>query len=322
MDDLKLFSGRAHPEFAQEICRHLGVELGDADIFKFSNDNTFVVINESVREDDVFVVQPSCAPVNDGIMELVIMIDALKRASVRRITAVLPYFPYSRSDKKDQPRIAITARLIADMLEVAGADRVLTMDLHASQIQGFFRIPVDHLTGIPILAEHYRNQNFDDLVIVAPDAGRAKMARSFGEWLKAPIAIIDKRRVGNDDNPYADHVVGEVEGKRALLVDDEVSTGRSLAAAVRSLVQHGAREVYAAVTHGVLTDEAGDRLQEAGLKELAVTNSLPIPGRRRHPIIRILSVAPLFAAAISRIHTGGSVSILFEDPKGQVKLGF
>ncbi len=322
MYNLKVFSGRAHPDFTREVCTHLGVQIGDADIFKFSNDNSFVKINESVREDDVFVVQPSCYPVNDGFMELMIMIDALKRASVRRITAVLPYFPYGRSDKKDQPRISITARLIADMLEGAGADRILTMDLHAAQIQGFFHIPVDHLTAIPILAEHFRKKGWDDLVVVAPDAGRAKMARLYADWLHAPMAIIDKRRMGNDEKAMVDHLIGDVVGQRALIVDDEVSSGRSLAAGVTSLLDNGAREVYAAVTHAVLSGNATTTLADSGLQELAVTNSLPIAYGKRHPIIKVLSVAGIFAEAISRIHSGGSVSTLFEEPNGQGNFGF
>lgn len=322
MNDLKVFTGRAHPDFARDVCQHLDVLLGNADVFKFSNDNTFVKINESVREADVFVIQTSCAPVNDGFMELMIMIDAMKRASVGSVTAVLPYFPYSRSDKKDQPRIPITARLIADMLEGAGIDRVLTMDLHSPQIQGFFRIPVDHLTATPILAEYFRQKAWDDLVIVAPDAGGAKMARSFADWLKCPIAIVDKRRVGNDETAVVDHLIGDVKGRRALLVDDEICSGRSLVEAVRTLNVFGAREVYAAVTHPVLSGDAAQRLSEVGLRELVVTNSMPVMLSERHPIITVLSVAPLFAAAISRIHSGGSVSILFEDPDGQGKLIF
>lgn len=317
-----MFSGRAHPEFAREICRHLGVNLGDADIFKFSNDNTFVKINENVRESDVFVVQPSCHPVNDGLMELLIMIDALKRASARRITAVLPYFPYVRSDKKDQPRIPITARLVADLLEVAGIDRVLTLDLHAPQVQGFFRVPVDHLTAIPILAEHYKRKGWGDLVVVAPDAGRARMARTYAEWLKAPIAIIDKRRDGNDEQAAADHLIGDVRGRRALVIDDEVSSGGSLAAVARTLYAHGAAEVYAAATHPVLSGQAMQKLVEAGVRELAVTNSLPVAPGKQHPALKVLSVAPLFAEAISRIHSGGSVSILFLVPDGQGTFGF
>lgn len=317
-----MFSGRAHPEFAREVCRHLGVNLGDADIFKFSNDNTFVKINENVREEDVFVVQPSCHPVNDGLMELLIMIDALKRASARRITAVLPYFPYVRSDKKDQPRIPITARLVADLLEVAGVDRVLTLDLHAPQVQGFFRAPVDHLTAIPILAAHYKRKGWSDLVVVAPDAGRARMARTYAEWLKAPIAIIDKRRDGNDETASADHLIGDVRGMRALVIDDEVSSGGSLAAAARTLYAHGAAEVYGAATHPVLSGQAMQKLVEAGLRELAVTNSLPIAPGKLHPALKVLSVAPLFAEAISRIHSGGSVSTLFAVPEGQGTFGF
>lgn len=281
-------------------------------MFKFNNDNTFVRIRESVRETDAFVVQPGCAPVNDGFMELAIMLDALRRASVRRLTAVLPYFPYSRSDKKDQPRVPITARLVADILEVAGASRVLTLDLHAAQIQGFFSVPVDHLTAIPLLSEYFKKKGLTDLVVVAPDVGRAKMAGLYAQRLRAPMAIIDKRRLGNTDQVAMGQIVGEVQGCDALLVDDEVSSGRSLAAAAETLAAHGARGVFASVVHGVLSEGAGDRIQASPITELVVSDSVPVPPSKQMPKITVLSVAPLFAEAIHRIHTGDSVSTLFD----------
>lgn len=309
---IKVFSGRAHPGLAEAICRHLGITLGAADILKFNNDNTFVQIRESVRETDAFVVQPGCAPVNDGFMELAIMLDALRRASVRRLTAVLPYFPYSRSDKKDQPRVPITARLVADILEVAGASRVLTLDLHAAQIQGFFSVPVDHLTAIPLLAEYFQKKGLTDLVVVAPDVGRAKVAGLYAQRLRAPMAIIDKRRLGNTDEVAMGQIVGDVQGCEALLVDDEVSSGRSLVAAAETLAAHGARRVFAAVVHGVLAEGAGHRIQASPITELVVSDSVPVPPSKLLPKITVLSVAPLFAEAIHRIHTGDSVSTLFD----------
>ncbi len=312
LDELKIFTGRAHPRLAEEICQEVGVSLGRSEVMKFTNDNSFVRINESVREADVFVVQPSCQPVNDGLMELLIMIDALKRASIKRLTAVVTYFPYGRSDKKDQPRISITARLVADLLQVAGVDRVISLDLHAPQIQGFFSIPVDHLTAVPILAGYFADKNLDNLVVVAPDAGRAKMARQFAKRLNSPMAIIDKRRLGNDEQVVMDNVIGEVAGKRCLLVDDEISSGGSLVSAANTLQRANVLEVYAAVTHPVLSGMAPQRVASSPIQELVVTNSVPVPGDKRNSKIKVLSIAPLVGEAIRCIHNGISVSTVFE----------
>jgi ribose-phosphate pyrophosphokinase len=312
MDQLKIFTGRAHPELAAEICSVLGVSLGQSEIFKFTNDNSFVKINESVRDADVFVVQPSCQPVNDGLVELLIMIDALKRASVRRLTAVTTYFPYGRSDKKDQPRIAITARLVADLLQVAGVDRILALDLHSPQIQGFFSVPVDHLTAVPILAGYFSTKQLSDLVVVAPDAGRAKMARQFARRLNAPMAIIDKRRLDNQDSVAVEHIIGDVEGKRCLLIDDEISSGASLVSAADTLARFGAVKIYAAVTHPILSGMAPQRILASKIDELVVTNSVPVPEAKRNHKITVLSIANLVGEAIYCIHHGRSVSTVFE----------
>jgi len=310
--ELKIFSGSAHPELAVRICRHLGTEEGRREIFKFSNDCTFVKILESVRNDDVYVIQPSCAPVNDGLMELLIMIDALHRASAARITAVLPYFPYAKSDKKDQPRIAITARLVANLLETAGIDRVLTMDLHAPQIMGFFSVPVDHLTSVPILSAYYQKLKEKDVVVVAPDAGRAKLARTYGKLIGAPIALLDKQRVGNEEKVEVNHLVGEVKGRPVLLVEDEIASGGTMMAEAEFLHNAGATEIFVACTHGVFSGKAIERIASSPITEIAVTDTLPLAPERRIEKITVLSVAELFAEAITRIHKGQSVSVLFD----------
>lgn len=312
LNELKIFTGRAHPQLTDEICNELHASLGHAEIFKFTNDNSFVRINESVREADVFVVQPSCYPVNDGIVELLIMIDALKRASVRRLTAVTTYFPYGRSDKKDQPRISITARLIADLLQVAGVDRILALDLHSPQIQGFFSIPVDHLTAVPILAGYFSAKQLDNLVVVAPDAGRAKMARQYAKRLRAPMAIIDKRRVNNEENVVVDNIVGDVRNKQCLIVDDEISSGGSLVAAANTLARFDAKKIYAAVTHPILSGMAPQRILSSKIDELVVTNSVPVSEEKRVHKLKVLSIAPLVGEAIHCIHKGVSVSTVFE----------
>ncbi len=308
---LKVFSGTAHPELAAEICAHLQLEPGRRDIFKFSNDCTFVQVCESVRNDDVFVIQPSHRPVNDGLMELLIMIDALRRASAERITAVLPYFPYAKSDKKDQPRIAITARLVANLLETAGVDRVLTMDLHAPQIMGFFTVPVDHLTSLPILSAYFKKAMLEELVVVAPDAGRAKLARTYGKLIGAPIALLDKHRVGNEEKVVVNHLVGDVKGKRVLLVEDEIASGGTMVAEAEFLCAAGATEMHVACTHGVFSGAAVSRIEASPITRVAVTNTLPPPAEKTDKIVT-LSVASLFADAILRIHEGKSVSVLFE----------
>ena len=309
-EDLKVFTGNAHPQLAQDICSYLGIQLGNIDVFKFKNDNTFVKILENVRERDVFIVQPFSEPVNDHIMELLIMLDAFKRASAGRITAVLPYYAYGRSDKKDQPRVPITARLIASMIEVAGADRVLTLDLHAGQIQGFFSIPVDELTAIPMLARHFGNGR--EVVVAATDVGGAKRARETADIIGADIAIVQKRRLGNTDQVVADQVIGEVAGKKVVIVDDEITTGGTVLAAANALVGHGASEVYCAVTHGVLCDQAPYLITRSPIIEMAVTDSLPIGPEKLGDKTRVISVASILGEAIHRIHSGLSVGAMFE----------
>jgi ribose-phosphate pyrophosphokinase len=309
-EDLKVFTGNAHPQLARDICSYLGIQPGHIDVFKFKNDNTFVKILENVRERDVFIVQPFSEPVNDHIMELMIMLDAFKRASAGRITAVLPYYAYGRSDKKDQPRVPITARLIASMIEVAGANRVLTLDLHAGQIQGFFGIPVDELTAIPMLARQFGNGN--EVVVAATDVGGAQRARETADILGADIAIVQKRRLGNTDQVVADQVIGDVTGKKAVIVDDEITTGGTVVAAANALVAHGANEVYCAVTHGVLCDQAPRLVQDSPVIEMAVTDSLPIGPEKLGDKTRVISVASILGEAIHRIHSGLSVGAMFE----------
>ena len=259
---------------------------------------------------DVYLVQPTCSPVKKSIMELLIMIDAFKRASAGRITAVVPYYSYGRSDKKDQPRVPITARLIADMIQVAGADRVLTMDLHQGQIQGFFNIPVDELTAVHLLSNYFRQKQLENLVVVT-DLGFAKRARTFAELLDAPLAVIEKRRVGNLDRAELLNVIGEVRGKRAIIVDDEIDTGGTLMEVVRALQREGTDEIYACATHGVLSDPAVERIRDSELREVVITDTIPLPPAKRIAKIKTLSVAPLIGEAIRRIHLGESVGALF-----------
>ncbi len=309
-DSFDVYSGNANPGLARKICRYLGVPLGQAEVFAFANENIFVRILDNVREKDVFVVQPTCRPVNQSIMELLIMIDAFKRASAGRITAVVPYYAYGRSDKKDQPRVPITARLVADMISVAGADRVLTMDLHQGQIQGFFNLPVDELTAVHLLSNYFRQKRLEDPVVVT-DLGFAKRARTFAELLDAPLAIIEKRRVGNLDKAEVLNVIGEVRGRRAIMVDDEIDTAGTLSEVVRALRSEGVEEIYACATHGVLSEPAIARIADSGILEVVLTDSIPLPPEKRLPQITTLSVAPLIGEAIRRIHRGESVGALF-----------
>jgi ribose-phosphate pyrophosphokinase len=311
-EDLKVFTGNAHPALARDLCSYLGMGLGDCEVFKFSNDNTFVRIRENIRERDVFLVQTISAPVNDHLMELLIMIDAAKRASAGRITAVIPYYAYGRSDKKDQPRVPITARLVANLISVAGADRLLTMDLHAGQIQGFFNIPVDELSAVPMLARFYRDRELKDLVVVATDVGDAKRARETANILDAPIAIVEKQRLGNEDRVEAANLIGEVDGKTALIVDDEVTSGGTVVATAEALKEHGAGEIYCCVTHPVLSGDAADIIEASPVKEMVVTDTLDIPADKKGPRTKILSVAGLLGEAIHRIHSGLSVGAMFE----------
>lgn len=317
IEDLKVFSGNAHRDLAKNICAHLGIPLGECEVFKFSNDNTFVRIRENIRERDVFLVQPFAYPVNDNIMELLIMIDAARRASAGRITAVIPFYAYGRSDKKDQPRVPITARLVANIVSVAGADRVLTIDLHAGQIQGFFNVPVDELTAIPLLANYYKDRGLKDVVVVATDVGDAKRARSTADVLGAPIAIVEKQRIGNKEIAEAANLIGDVEGKTAVIVDDEIGSGGTIVATCKALQDHGVKDIYCSATHPVLSGEASKRVFDSGVKELVVTDTLPL---REHQFVngtRIISVAPLLGEAMHRIHSGLSVGALFDKDAAQ-----
>jgi ribose-phosphate pyrophosphokinase len=309
--DLKVFSGNAHPELAQNVCTYLETAVGDVDVFEFSNENIFVRFNENVRARDVFILQPMCSPVNTRLMELFIMIDAARRASAGRITAVLPYYPYARSDKKDQPRVPITARLVANFLETAGSDRVLTIDLHAGQIQGFFNIPVDELTALTLLSNYIAEKKLPNLTVVATDAGGAKGARRMADRLNAPLAIVEKRRLGNDEKVQATTLIGDVEGRTVLIVDDEVLTGSTLVAAAEIVVERGATAVYVAATHPILSGDAVTQIEKAPINEIVFTDTIPIPPEKHLPKMTVLSVAPLLGEAISRIHTGQSVGALF-----------
>ena len=311
-EDLKVFSGNAHPALARSICSYLGMTIGDSEAFKFSNDNTFVRFRENIREKDVFLVQPISAPVNDNLMELFIMMDAARRASAGRITAVMPYYAYGRSDKKDQPRVPITARLIADFITVAGADRVLTMDLHAGQIQGFFNIPVDELTAVPMLASYFHEREIPDLVVVATDVGGNKRAGDTARILDVPIAIVEKHRIGNEDKVEAANIIGHVEGKTALIIDDEIGTGGTVVAAAAALKKHGAEDIYCGVTHPVFSGEASRVLTDSVVKEFVVTDTLDLPAEKRNPRVKVLSVASLLGEAIHRIHSGLSVGAMFD----------
>ncbi|MBC7259812.1 MAG: ribose-phosphate pyrophosphokinase [Chloroflexi bacterium] len=307
---MRLFSGRANPPLAQRISEYLKVPLDEAEIFEFPNENIFVRLKKSVRAQDVFLIQPTCSPVNRNIMELLIIIDTLKRASAGRITAVIPYYGYGRTDKKDQPRVPITARLIADMITVAGANRVLTIDLHAGQIQGFFSIPVDEMTAMPLLVRYFREKRIPNPVIVAPDVGATKRARNFAQALDAPLAVIEKRRVGNKPTARVLNLIGRVRGKNAIIVDDEIDTGGSLAGAFEILRRRGAQEIYACATHGVFSPPAVERLSPLGFAEIVVTDTVLIPPEKHMPHLKILSVAPLLGEVIRRIHTGESVGAM------------
>jgi ribose-phosphate pyrophosphokinase len=312
MDELKVFTGNANPALAQAIVDYLEIPLGKTEVFQFSNENTFVRILENVRERDVFVVQPFCAPVNNNLVELLIMLDAFKRASAGRITAVVPYFGYGRTDKKDQPRVPITARLVADLLTVAGANRILTVDLHAPQIQGFFSIPVDELTALNVLANYFIEKQLNgDLVVVATDIGISKRARDLAEKLNVPLAIMEKRRVDNADRAETLNVIGDVSGKMALTLDDEIDTAGSLVSVVNTLIERGVKGVYSCCTHPILSGPALQRISSCPVKEVVVTDTVPLGKNKQSGKIRVLSMAPLLGEAIHRIHTGMSVGALF-----------
>ena len=312
MKNIKIFACQTAEPFTQEICDVLGLPMGKKESFKFKNDNNFVKLSESVRDQDVFVVQTTLPPVNERIMELLITLDALKRASAKSITVVLPYFIYARSDKKDQPRIPITAKLFASLLETAGATRVLTCDLHAASIQGFFNINCDHLTARYLLTDYFKNKNINDLVVVATDAGSSKKAYKYAKSLDAKIALIDKRREGNDDRAIATHVIGDVKGKTAIIFDDEVDTAGSIIETVNTLNEHGVKEIYAGCTHPVLSGPAIERIKNSNIKEFVVTNTIPLLPEKQIPNITVLSMASLFAEAIKRINEGQPLGELFD----------
>lgn len=318
MNNLKIFACNSAEDFAKKVCDEIGIELGLKEAFKFKNDNTFVKILETVREDDVFVFQTTLPPVDERIMELLITIDALKRASARRITAVVPYYPYARSDKKDQPRVPITSKLVADLLVKAGADRVLACDLHNPAIQGFIEVPSDQLRAKDLLTTYFRqmiNGNVNEYTVVATDAGSSKNAYKYARRLGTEIALIDKQRYGNDDKAIASHVIGDVQDKTCIIFDDEIDTGGSMMEAVRVLKENGAKDIYAACTHGVLSADAVDRIKKSDLKELVITNTIPLPKEKQIDKIKVLDIAPLFGKAILKIHNGEAVGDLFEDKK-------
>ena len=313
-DDLRIFSGNSHPKLSHDICKYLNIELGKCDVFKFSNDNTFVSFKENIREKDVFLVQTFCSPVNDNIMELLVMIDAAKRASAGRITAVIPHYSYGRSDKKDQPRVPITARLIANLLTVAGAERVLTVDLHAGQIQGFFNIPVDELTAVSMLAQHIQESGQKIEVASATDAGDVKRTRDTGRFLNVPISIVEKHRIGNKDKVEALSLIGEVDGKTSLIVDDEIGTGGTVVATANTLKSHGAKEIFCAATHPVLASNAPEILHDSIVKKIVVTDTIPVTEDKLTKLgdkMEIISIAPMLGEAIYRIHNGQSVGAMF-----------
>lgn len=308
--ELLVFSGNASPKLAEEICEYLEIEQGKALVTKFSEGEIRVKIEQDVRGKDVFVIQPTCPPVNDNLVELLILIDALKRASAKRITAVLPHYGYARQDRKDQPRVPITAKLVANIITVAGADRVLTIDLHAGQIQGFFDIPLDNLHAVNVFVDYFTKLKIKNIVVVSPDVGGIKMARAYAKRLKAALAIVDKRRI-SDKEAEVMHILGEVKGKNAVIVDDIVATAGSLVEAACALKKAGAKDIYATITHPVLSGPAIERVKKSPIKELIVTNTIPLDKAKKLKNIRVLSIGPLLAEAIKRIHNEESVSCLF-----------
>jgi ribose-phosphate pyrophosphokinase len=310
-DQLTVFTGNANPELAADICSYIGIPMGRAEVFKFSNDNTFVRILESVRENDVFVVQSFAAPINDAIMELLILVDTIKRASAGRVTAVIPYFGYGRTDKKDQPRVPITARLVAKLVGFAGADRALTLDLHAGQIQGFFDVPVDEMSAMSLTASYFVERRLRDPVVVSPDLGNTKRARNFAEILDASLAVIEKRRTGNRDQSEILNLIGSVEGRTVVIVDDEIDTAGSIVQAADVCLANGATAVYATAIHPVFSGPAVERLRTSRITEVVVTNSIALPPEKRFDKLTVLSVAPLLGETIQRIHTGASVSAAY-----------
>jgi ribose-phosphate pyrophosphokinase len=309
---LKVFSGRAHQSLTEEICSRLGEPPGHITLYSFSDGENYVQIDENVRGADVFIIQPTCPPVNDHLMELLIMLDAFKRSSASRVTAVLPYYGYARQDRKDKPRVPITSKLVADLITAAGADRVLTIDLHAAQIQGFFNIPVDHLFAAPVIVGHLKRLELDDVTIVSPDAGGVERARAYAKRLGATLAIIDKRRVAANQTEVM-NIIGDVEDRNVFIVDDIIDTGGTLIHSVEALLAKGARSISASCTHGVLSGPAVDRINNSKLDQVITTNTLPMADKQLEcPKLKTLSVGELLGEAIKRIHMEDSVSSLFE----------
>ncbi len=309
-NNLVVLSGNSNPGLFKEICSYLKIAEGKASVERFPEGEIRVQIQQNIRGRDVFIVQSTCTPPNERLMELLILVDAARRASASRVTAVLPFFGYARQDRKDKPRVPITAKLVANLIAVSGADRVLTMDLHAGQIQGFFDIPVDHLYSINVLGDYFRKKRLKNLVVVSPDVGGLKMARAYSKYLNASLAIVDKRRESERET-HVMNIIGEVKDRNVLLVDDLISTGGSLVEAAKALKKEGALDVYAAVVHPVLAGSAVEKVSQSVIRELVVTNTIPIPPGKQSPKIRVLSVAKLLAEAILRIHSNESVSSLF-----------
>ncbi len=309
-NELGLFSGRANLELANKIAKHIGVPLGKMELNSFSDKEMYVRINENVRGKDVFLIQPTSPPANENLMELLIMIDAFQRASARRITAVISYYGYGRQDRKDEPRVPITAKLVANLVTTAGADRVLAIDFHAAQIQGFFDIKVDHLFAAPVFVDYFISKNLKNLVILSPDMGGIRRARAYANRLDASLAVIDKRRTGANKAEVL-KVVGKVKGKQILIVDDMIDTGGTLIAAVRALIKKGVQEIYVSATHPILSGSAYEMIESSSLKELVITDTIPLKQGKAKTKIRVLSVAPLLGEAIRRIHENKSVSSLF-----------
>lgn len=315
MNKIKVFACNSAEKFTKEVCDCLGLPIGEKDAFKFKNDNNFVQLKETVRDYDVYIIQTTQPPVNERIMELLITIDTIKRASAKRITAVLPYYMYSRSDKKDQPRIPVTAKLMAQLLEAAGADRVITCDLHNSAIQSYFDINCDRISGKNLLQKYFQTKNLKDIVVVATDAGSSKKAYKYSEFFECPLALIDKRRESNNDHAIATNIIGDVEGKTALIFDDEVSTAGTLVEAANILQANGVKEIYAGATHGVLVGPAIERIKNSPIKELVITNTIPLEPEKQIDKIKVISIAPLFAEAIRRINEEEPLGDLFEYDK-------
>ena len=312
MNNIKIFACNTAQDFTKEICDYLGQDMGKINQMKFKNHNNFVQILETVRQKDEYIVQTNQPPVNERIMELLITIDAVKRASAKNINVVLPYFPYSRSDKKDQPRVPITAKLIAQLLEAAGATRVITCDLHNPAIQAYFNVNCDRLTAEYLLEEYFEKKNLDNMVIVATDAGSSKKAYKYSEFFKCPIALVDKRRDGNNDKAIASTIIGDEKDKNAVIFDDEIDTAGSMMETVKVLKQFGAKNIYAGCTHGILSGPAIERIKNSGIKEMVVTNTVPIPEEKRIDNLTVLSIAPLFAETIKRINEEKPLGELFD----------